>query len=85
MFFLIDIVVDKKLSMVFQAVGMTYHFAMPWIITWFAHSVKDFKAITELYEFFIGQHPVVPVYTTVALVTHPVVRYPFALPLLSSF
>lgn len=65
---------DKALWNVFQTVGMTYHFALPWIITWFSHSLKTFSVVIRLFDFFIGRHPLTPVYLTVSLITNVHVR-----------
>ena len=66
--------VDRELFIMFEAIGMTTHYAMPWVITWFSHSVRNVDAVIHLFEFFLDEHPVLPVYTSVALITHPMVR-----------
>ena len=42
-------------------------FCLGWLITWFAHDVRDAKEIARLYDFFLVSHPLLPLYVTVAL------------------
>lgn len=45
-------------------------FALPWMITWFGHVLPDYKDVVRLYDFFLAQPPLMPVYLATALVLH---------------
>lgn len=67
-------IVDNHLFKQLNKIEMTYHFAMPWILTWFSHSVHDFGAIMILFDYFIRSHPLTPVYIVCALLCEPIVK-----------
>ena len=43
---------------------------MPWLITWFGHVLPDYEDVVRLYDFFLAQPPLMPVYLAAALVLH---------------
>ena len=43
-------------------------FALSWLITWFAHVINDPDSIFRLFDFFLGTHPLMPIYVGAALV-----------------
>jgi hypothetical protein len=45
----------------------TPHFALPWLLTWFAHNVADFGALCRLYDACVASHPLLPLYLGAAL------------------
>ncbi len=45
-------------------------FALPWLITWFGHVLPDYEDVVRLYDFFLAQPPLMPVYLAAALVLH---------------
>jgi len=45
-------------------------FALPWLITWFGHVLPDYKDVVRLYDFFLAQPPMMPVYLAAAIVLH---------------
>lgn len=45
-------------------------FALPWVITWFGHVLPDYEDVVRLYDFFLCQPPLMPVYLASALVLH---------------
>ena len=49
-------------------------FALSWIITWFAHDVRDTAVVKRLFDFFLVSHPMMPVYMSVAMTIHPLNR-----------
>ena len=38
------------------------HFAIGWILTWFAHDLEDLKLISRIYDACIASHPLFPAY-----------------------
>lgn len=53
---------------------MEPYFCLSWIITWFAHDVRDTAVVKRLYDFFIVSHPLMVVYMSVAMMIHPLNR-----------
>lgn len=49
-------------------------FALSWIITWFAHDVRDTAVVKRLFDFFLVSHPMMPIYMSVAMAIHPLNR-----------
>ncbi len=50
------------------------YFCLSWVITWFAHDIHDTDLVKRIFDFFIVSHPLMAVYTSVAMVLHPVNR-----------
>ena len=42
-------------------------FALSWLITWFAHVINDPDSIFRLFDFFLGTHPLMPIYLGAAV------------------
>ena len=53
---------------------ITPFFCLSWIITWFAHDVRDTPLVKRLFDVFIASHPLMPLYVSVAMVLHPTNR-----------
>ena len=45
-------------------------FALPWLITWFGHVLPDYGDVVRLYDFFMAQPPLMPVYLAAAIVLY---------------
>ena len=50
------------------------YFCLSWVITWFTHDIHDTDLVKRIFDFFIVSHPLMAVYTSVAMVLHPVNR-----------
>lgn len=37
-------------------------FALPWFLTWFGHSLNQYKDVVRLYDYFLASEPLVPLY-----------------------
>ena len=48
------------------ASGAPPHFALPWLLTWFARSAPDLAAAARLFDLFAASPPVAPVYVAAA-------------------
>eukprot|EP00536_Pseudo-nitzschia_multiseries_P010843 jgi/Psemu1/204327/e_gw1.347.28.1 len=46
-------------------------FCLSWILTWFAHDVRDTGLVKRLFDAFLVAHPALPVYTSLAMIAHP--------------
>ena len=47
------------------------HYALPWLLTWFAHSLTAFELVQRLFDVFLLGHPLLPLYASAALLTLP--------------
>lgn len=43
-------------------------FALPWYLTWFGHSLNQYKDVVRLYDYFLASDPETPLYVATALV-----------------
>lgn len=43
-------------------------FALPWYLTWFGHSLNQYRDVVRLYDFFLASPPLMPLYVTASLV-----------------
>jgi len=67
-------VFDAQLHSHLNDCEMEPYFCLSWVITWFAHDVRDTAVVKRLYDFFIVSHPLMSVYMTVAMMIHPLNR-----------
>jgi hypothetical protein len=49
-------------------------FALSWVITWFAHEIRDTDLVKRLFDAFLVSHPLFPIYLSIAMVCHPINR-----------
>lgn len=42
-------------------------FALPWFLTWFGHSLNQYKDVVRLYDFFLASPPDMPLYVAASL------------------
>lgn len=45
-------------------------FALPWYLTWFGHSLNQYRDVVRLYDFFLASPPLMPLYVAAALVIY---------------
>ena len=45
------------------------YFALPWILTWFSHSLQDIDTVSRLFDLFLVSHPLLPLYMAGAVST----------------
>lgn len=50
------------------------YFAIPWVITWFSHEIRDTELVKRIFDFLIVSHPIMSIYVSVAMILHPVNR-----------
>lgn len=62
---------DSEVSQHLLQCGMEPFFALSWVITWFAHDVRETETVKRLFDVFLVSHPMMPIYLTVAMVLHP--------------
>lgn len=62
---------DPPLARHIAASGVPPHYALPWVLTWFARGAKSLADAARLFDLFAASHPLVPVYlAAVAMSTH---------------
>lgn len=45
-------------------------FALPWYLTWFGHSLKSYRSVVRLYDFFLASPYLLPLYVTASIVLY---------------
>lgn len=45
-------------------------FALPWYITWFGHSLNQYRSVVRLYDYFLASPYLLPLYVTAAIVLY---------------
>ena len=49
-------------------------FCLSWVLTWFAHDVRDTQLVKRLFDAFLCSHPLFALYVSIAMMTHPINR-----------
>lgn len=62
---------DRRLHDHLLEADMSPWFCLPWIITWFAHDLRDTAVVKRIFDFFIVSHPLMPLYLSLAMLLHP--------------
>lgn len=50
--------------------GVGTIFCLPWLITWYAHTLSDYRNVVRLYDFFLASPYLMPMYIAAAIVIH---------------
>jgi hypothetical protein len=45
-------------------------FALPWYLTWFGHSLNQYRSVVRLYDYFLASEPLMPLYVTASIVLY---------------
>jgi hypothetical protein len=62
---------DPQLARHVAASGIPPHYALPWVLTWFARGARTLDDAARLFDLFAASHPLVPVYlAAVAVASH---------------
>uniref|UniRef100_A0A6A7G6R8 TBC1 domain family member 20-like n=1 Tax=Hirondellea gigas TaxID=1518452 RepID=A0A6A7G6R8_9CRUS len=59
---------DQAVHKFLDASKVGSFFALSWVLTWFAHNMKNFDDVVRLYDFFLASHPLMPVYFSVTVI-----------------
>lgn len=43
-------------------------FALPWFLTWFGHSLNQYRDVVRLYDYFLANPPLMPLYVAASVV-----------------
>ena len=43
---------------------------MPWYLTWFGHSLNQYRSVVRLYDYFLASEPLLPLYVTASIVLY---------------
>ncbi|XP_065162885.1 TBC1 domain family member 20 [Atheta coriaria] len=60
--------VDKQLHDRLDNAMLGTMFALPWYLTWFGHSLNQYRDVVRLYDFFLASDKLMPLYVAAALV-----------------
>ncbi|KAK1948147.1 TBC1 domain family member 20 [Phytophthora citrophthora] len=58
---------DEELFQHLRESGVEPFFALPWMITWFAHQLKRFEDVARLFDVFLVSHPLFSLYVSAAV------------------
>lgn len=61
---------DAKLYQFLIDSGVGTVFCLPWLITWFAHTLSDYRNVVRLYDCFLASPYLMPMYIAAAIVLH---------------
>ncbi|GFG39939.1 hypothetical protein Cfor_08996 [Coptotermes formosanus] len=50
--------------------GVGTMFCLPWFLTWYGHSLNQYRDVVRLYDYFLASPPLMPLYVAAALVVH---------------
>lgn len=59
---------NKSLHECLEKSGVGTVFCLPWLITWFAHTLSDYRHVVRLYDFFLASPDLMPMYIATAIV-----------------
>ncbi|XP_042215934.1 TBC1 domain family member 20-like [Homarus americanus] len=59
---------NEKLYQFLIDSGVGTVFCLPWLITWFAHTLSDYRNVVRLYDFFLASPYLMPMYIAAAIV-----------------
>ena len=62
---------DRSVHDHLMAAGMSPFFVLPWMITWWAHDIRDTTVVKRIFDFLIASHPLMPLYLSLAMLLHP--------------
>ena len=65
---------DSELAAFFQQASLEPYFAMSWLLTWFAHDVKDVQAAARIYDCMLCSAPCFSLYLSAAYILQPRLR-----------
>ena len=63
--------IDREVHDHLLDADMEPFFCLSWILTWFAHDVRDTGLVKRLFDAFLVGHPALPIYATLSMMTHP--------------
>ncbi len=63
-------VADKELFAFLQKSKIEPFFATSWLITWFAHDIRNADEVARIYDAFLCSHPVFPFYVCAVVSTN---------------
>ncbi|KAK4878911.1 hypothetical protein RN001_007057 [Aquatica leii] len=59
---------DKELHEILDRSMVGTMFALPWYLTWFGHSLTQYRDVVRLYDYFLASPPLMPLYVAASLV-----------------
>lgn len=59
---------DKELHDLMESATVGTMFALPWFLTWFGHSLNQYRDVVRLYDYFLASPSLMPLYVATSLV-----------------
>ena len=59
---------DAELAAFLRESGVQPYFALPWLLTWFSHSLSDFDLVMRIFDVVLGSDGLFPFHLAVAIV-----------------
>ncbi|KAF5306640.1 hypothetical protein FQA39_LY08829 [Lamprigera yunnana] len=59
---------DNQLYEIMDRAMVGTMFALPWYLTWFGHSLTQYRDVVRLYDYFLASPPLMPLYVATSLV-----------------
>lgn len=59
---------DSQVHAFLQQSFVQPYFALPWVLTWFSHSVANFETVCRLFDIFLASDPSMPLFVATATV-----------------
>ncbi|XP_023714729.1 TBC1 domain family member 20 isoform X2 [Cryptotermes secundus] len=50
--------------------GVGTVFCLPWFLTWYGHSLNQYRDVVRLYDYFLASPPLMPLYVAASVVVH---------------
>jgi hypothetical protein len=60
--------VDKELFEFLEKSGVQPYFALPWVLTWFSHSVATFNTVMRFFDLFLASDASMPLFVSVSVI-----------------
>jgi hypothetical protein len=59
---------DAELAAFLHRAAVQPFFALPWVLTWFSHSISSFATVTRLFDLFLATDATMPLFLSAAVV-----------------
>lgn len=59
---------DPPLAAHLQGARVQPFYALPWLLCWFSHDLKDLGEVRRLFDLFLASHPLMPLYVAAAMI-----------------
>ncbi|KAK6632111.1 hypothetical protein RUM44_007141 [Polyplax serrata] len=61
---------DKEVYEYLEQSGVGTMFALPWFLTWFGHSLNNYRDVVRLFDYFLASEPLSPLYLSAVIIVY---------------